>query len=203
MYLSSSLKCNWRRVLEHSSDVSTILKTVNLFPGLTRQWFQHHCTLQLSCCGFTHLFSNSPATIGGMLNALSVVSCWYAVKMPNLRYCFESSLEGAWFLHCLCRWSPYLAWEVPSHILHTQEHIVFSVLWFFMGLFSSECRSPWVDRGGTKASTGRSLAGTCRFPFPHFAIADLHLPSKCMLCFLVHTTPHTCMGVCKQKMELA
>lgn len=56
---------------------------------------------------------------------LWVCSCWQVVgvlwKCPIEGTAISFSLEGAWFLHCLCKWSPHLACEVPSHFLHAQE----------------------------------------------------------------------------------
>jgi len=68
------------------------LTAVNLFPVVTRQWFQHHLYSQVVMLSlFTHLFSYCPVIVGGMLNAVSVfmwVSCWCSLKMPNLRFWF-------------------------------------------------------------------------------------------------------------------
>lgn len=92
MYLSSSFRHNWGRLLKHSSDISTILTIVSLLPVVTRQWFRCHLYSAVAMLSlFTHLFSCCPAIVGGMLNAVSVfmlASCWYSVKMLNLWFWF-------------------------------------------------------------------------------------------------------------------
>lgn len=142
--------------------------------------FQHlssHCWKEVKCSGCVH--------VGKLLicceNAYIKVVLWvFLWREP------DASIACIGELQILPVKSP-----LTSSILR-KAHCV-GIWGFFIGLVCPECRSPLIVVDGAKASTG-----SCRYLCPHFAIADLHLPSKCMLCFLVHTAPHTCMGVCKQ-----
>lgn len=87
MYLLSSFRHNWRRLLKHSSDISTILTIVNLFTVVTKKLFWHHLysavvLLSLSAYLFRYCWRDVK------LCAFMLVSCRYSVKMPNLRFWF-------------------------------------------------------------------------------------------------------------------